>query len=70
MSSRLFARDPRPPFTPSRTPVSASSTQRATLDGLEVRDSSWDEWVAAEALLREQQPPRAGAAAAAQAPRR
>ncbi len=29
------------------------SLQRATLEGLEVRDSTWDEWMAAEAAQRE-----------------
>lgn len=69
MSSRFFARTPSSPLMPSRPPVPVSSSQRASLDGLEVRDSSWDEWVAAEALLREQQQQQR-AAAQLQAPRR
>lgn len=68
MSSRFFARTQSSPRMPTRQQVSVNSSQRASLDGLEVRDSSWDEWVAAEALLREQQQQRA--AAQLQAPRR
>jgi hypothetical protein len=41
--------------TPSvpRQSVPVTSLQRASLEGLEVRDSTWDEWMAAEAAQRE-----------------
>jgi hypothetical protein len=42
---------------PSRPAAAASGwlQQRATLEGLEVQDSSWDEWVAAEQAALERQ---------------
>lgn len=50
---RLFST----PAASARPSVPAVNLQRATLDGLEVRDSTWDEWMAAEAAQREK--PRA-----------
>ena len=46
---RLFST----PAAAPRQSVPATSLQRATLEGLEVRDSTWDEWMAAEAAQRE-----------------
>ncbi|WP_374657862.1 hypothetical protein [Inhella sp.] len=70
MSSSLFARKSHAASAPAKPPVTAAASLRATLEGLEVQDSNWDEWVAAEALMREQQRQRAATAGAAQAPRR
>lgn len=50
-----FPFSPQRPRAPRATVQGASQPQqRATLDGLEVRDSSWDEWVAAELAEAEQ----------------
>jgi|GEM_PF-4589612 len=51
-----------PLFTPTRSPelratprrVEPLNMARAGLEGLEVSDSSWDEWVSAELAEREQ----------------
>ena len=58
-----------PLFTPMRSPELRATPRRAEplnqlragLEGLEVSDSSWDEWVAAElAELAERDPQRRG----------
>jgi hypothetical protein len=45
---RLPFSSPRPRVPRSTAAGATTPQQRATLDGLEVRDSSWDEWVACE----------------------
>lgn len=50
---------PRSPLLPRRTSSDIVNTQlRASLDGLEVRDSTWDEWLACQQAQTQTPPPR------------
>lgn len=51
---------PRSPLLTRRTSSDIVNAQlRASLDGLEVRDSTWDEWLACQQAQAKTPPPRA-----------
>lgn len=50
---------PRSSLLPRRTNGDLNAQLRASLEGLEVRDSTWDEWLACQQAQAKAPPPRA-----------
>jgi hypothetical protein len=50
---------PRSPLSPRRANGDLNAQLRASLDGLEVHDSTWDEWLACQQAQAKPSQPRA-----------